>query len=84
MYGRLHEVRAIVPSQVPLLAVTATVTKTMRADIIKKLDMEGCELVCASPNRPNIYYEVRRRTNITEDMEHLIERLKRKGRKLKE
>lgn len=66
-----------------MLAATATVTKTMRVDIIKKLDMERCELVCASPNRPNIYYEVRHRTTIEEDMEHLLEQLRSKGRKAK-
>ena len=79
VYARLHELRAIVPFGVPLLAATAAVTKTMRDDIVKKLDMKGCELVCASPNRPNIYYEVRCRTNI-QDMEHLVGRLRRQGK----
>ena len=46
------------PPGVPILAATATVTPSIRADIIDKLDMKGCEMVSVSPNRSNIYYEV--------------------------
>lgn len=46
-YARLHKIRALVPSGVPLLAATATVTKAVRDDIIGKLDMRGVKLcVC--------------------------------------
>lgn len=32
-YSRIHELRALVPSGVPMMALTATVTKVMLADI---------------------------------------------------
>ena len=78
-YARLHELRALVPSGVPLLAATATVTRAVRDDIVDKLDMRGCEIVCVSPNRPNIYYEVRPRTTMEADMEHLVGSLRTYG-----
>ena len=56
-YGRLHEIRALIPPGVPLLAATSTVTPVVREDVVYLLDMKGCEVVC-SPDRPNIYYEV--------------------------
>ena len=45
VYARLHELRAFVPSRTPLLA---TVTKTIRDDVIDKLDIVGCEVVCVT------------------------------------
>lgn len=41
--------------------------------------MRGCEVVCVSPNRPNIYYEVCPRTNLEADMDHLVRRLRMYG-----
>ena len=80
-YARLHELHALVPSGVPLLAATATVTRSIRDDIIDKLDMGGCEVICVSPNRPNIYYEVRPRTTVEADMKHLVTCLRMRGSK---
>lgn len=68
--------RAIVPSGAPMLAATATVTKFVRDDIIDKLEMKGCEVVFVSPNRSNIYYEVRPRTEIEQDMHPILENLR--------
>jgi len=62
--------RAIVPSGAPMLAATATVTKFVRDDIIDKLEMKGCEVVSVSPNRSNIYYEVRPRTEMSTGRTH--------------
>ena len=76
MYGRINEIRALVPSGTPVIALTATVTKIMRADICKKLELSGCKLIRASPNRPNIYYEVVHRQDVKEDMSLLANQLK--------
>ena len=46
--ARLHELHAFVPAHVPLHAATATVTKTIREDVINKLDMVGCKMVCVA------------------------------------
>ena len=61
------------PAGVPILAATATVTPSIRDDVIDKLDMNGCEMVCISPDRPNIYYEVRRRSTIENDFQPLVD-----------
>ena len=48
-----------------MIAVTATVNTTSRKDIIKKLDMNGCTFIYASPDRPNICYIVKPRTDLS-------------------
>ena len=51
-YGRLHELRALVPRGIPLLAATATATPAVRREVIDLLDMRGCEFVFVTPDRP--------------------------------
>ena len=58
------------------MACTATVTKSVRDEVITLLDMKGCEVVSTSPDRPNIYYGVKPRTEITLDMLPLLNSLK--------
>ena len=55
-----------------MIALTATATGAVRSDVIGKLEMSGCKLVCLSPNRPNIYFEVKRRVDIDNDMAPLV------------
>ncbi len=62
-YGRINELRAFLPPGVPMLASTATVTDVIRKDVIEKLEMDGCKIVSVSPNKPNIFYSVRTRSN---------------------
>lgn len=76
-FDRLHNLRAFVPSGTPFLALTATVTRTMRASTIRSLDMRGCEVISLSPNRPNIFYAVLQRTNVESDFHELILDLKK-------
>lgn len=75
-YGRLHELRAIVPERTPYLACTATATKSIREEVMKSLDMYDCDFVFTSPDRPNIFYEVRPRTEIELDMKPFVCSLK--------
>ena len=63
-FARLHELRALVPSGIPMIVLTATVTPQILANVITQLDMEGCECVSVSPNRPNIFYSVSNHTDI--------------------
>lgn len=58
VYARIGEIRAFVPSGIPVLAVTATVTKKVQIDVCHKLEMSDHKFVWASPERPNTYYEV--------------------------
>ena len=75
-YGHLHELRALTPQDTPFLACTAIATKSIREEVIKSLDMEGYDFVYTSPDRPNICYEVKPRTEIRSDMEPYVRVLK--------
>ena len=43
--------------------------------MVQLLDMKGCGVVCVSPDRPNIYFKVRRRTDIATDFQPLVDSL---------
>ncbi|NP_001154966.1 recQ protein 1 isoform X1 [Nasonia vitripennis] len=46
---------------VPLLGLTATAPAKIIVDVQKMLDIQGCLVLRASFNRPNLFYEVRRK-----------------------
>ena len=60
-YRKLAQLREYFP-KVPFLALTATATDRVRQDIIKQLDLREPDVHVASFNRPNLYYEVRRKS----------------------
>ena len=78
-FAGIHELRAFVRPGVPILAATATVTKEMREDVIKRLDMRECEYIFASPNKPNIMYNVCRRTSPEDDLQFILDDLRQNG-----
>ncbi|HEY1350546.1 MAG TPA: DNA helicase RecQ [Ktedonobacteraceae bacterium] len=57
-YRQLGRLRALHPD-VPMLALTATATERVRADILEQLGLNAPFLHVASFNRPNLSYEVR-------------------------
>ncbi|KAL2815786.1 hypothetical protein BDW59DRAFT_13520 [Aspergillus cavernicola] len=57
-YKELGGLRAGLPG-VPMMALTATATENVKADVIHNLNMDGCEIFTQSFNRPNLTYEVR-------------------------
>lgn len=59
-----------------MVALTATATRSVKADVIAKLELGGCKEVSVSPNRDNIYYEVRRRNTIESDFASIVSLLK--------
>ncbi|HXQ69883.1 MAG TPA: ATP-dependent DNA helicase RecQ [Pyrinomonadaceae bacterium] len=56
----------------PVLALTATATTEVTADIEKQLDLGKLQVVKTGIHRPNIYFEVKRVTNEREKHEELI------------
>jgi ATP-dependent DNA helicase RecQ len=60
-YRKLSQLRHYFP-KVPWLGLTATATDRVRQDIIKQLDLREPDIHIASFNRPNLYYEVRRKS----------------------
>ena len=75
-YGRLAELRALVPAHTPFMACTATATKSDKAEVLENLEMRGCVEVSASPDRQNIFYEVKRRTTFETDLDHVLSSLR--------
>lgn len=51
-------------ADVPIMALTATATPKVQQDIQKNLGMIEAQVFKASFNRPNLYYEVRPKTNV--------------------
>jgi ATP-dependent DNA helicase RecQ len=56
-YRQLKILRAQFPD-VPMMALTATATERVRADIVKQLELRDCDCFVASFNRPNLTYRV--------------------------
>ena len=57
-YRNLKTLRRDFPA-VPLIALTATATEKVRADIVTQLGLQQPEIFVSSFNRPNLSYEVR-------------------------
>lgn len=62
-YRRLRSIIDTIGKQVPVIALTATATPKVQSDIQKNLGMEKAEVFISSFNRPNLYYEIREKTN---------------------
>ncbi|HIR72923.1 MAG TPA: DNA helicase RecQ [Candidatus Coprenecus pullicola] len=52
----------------PIIALTATATPKVQADIQKNLCMMDAKVFKSSFNRPNLYYEVRDKVNVRKEM----------------
>jgi len=78
-YRQLAQLRELFPS-VPLLALTATATERVRADIVAKLQLRSPSCYVASFNRPNLNYRVDSKTRGYEKLvEFLASRRKESG-----
>ena len=79
-FARLGELRSALPSSVPVLAVTATSTKSTYNRIVKSLLMEKVCIVGLSPNRDSIFYGVIPTVSLSEFFNPIAEQLKEKGK----
>src|SRR5216110_2023526 len=66
-YRELKKLRKHLPD-VPIMALTATATERVRADIIKELELRGPCAYVASFNRPNLTYRVIPKTTAYEQL----------------
>ncbi|MDC1022336.1 DNA helicase RecQ [Schleiferiaceae bacterium] len=57
----------------PIIALTATATPKVQADIMKTLGMEEPQAFLSSFNRSNLYYEVRPKRDIDRDITKLLQ-----------
>ena len=60
------------------MACTATASRSVKKEVIDSLEMSGCTEVTASPNRPNIYYDMKMRTDVDADFDFLVDSLQEK------
>ena len=75
-FSRIGEIRSIIPSNVHVMALTATATRITRAEVLKRLNMHGCEMVCRSPHKGNICFHVKEKPDLTVAMMPIVENLK--------
>ena len=62
-YRNLRYIIEKIDKRIPIIALTATATPKVQEDIIKNLKMNGASIHKSSFNRPNLFYEVRNKTN---------------------
>ena len=68
-YRNLKSIVERLGDNIPIIGLTATATPKVQEDIIKNLGIGGAKLFKASFNRPNLFYEVRTKTdNIEADI----------------
>ena len=60
------------------MACTATATHSIFNDIVSSLEMTNCVRVSHSPDRSNIFYEVKSRNDLESDLSGLLSTLKEK------
>lgn len=70
-YRKLREIFERI-SDVPIIALTATATPKVQADIQKNLNMLDARVYKDSFNRSNLFYEVRPKTDIEKEMVRFI------------
>lgn len=65
-----RRIRAIIEeiSIAPVIALTATATPKVQSDIIKNLGIADAEIFKSSFNRPNLYYEIRDKSDPKRDI----------------
>lgn len=60
-YRRIHPIIQSISANSPVIALTATATPKVRQDILKNLEIQDAKVYISSFNRPNLYYEIRRK-----------------------
>ncbi|PCJ98310.1 MAG: ATP-dependent DNA helicase RecQ [Flavobacteriaceae bacterium] len=65
-YRNLKNIINRLGDNIPIIGLTATATEKVQEDIIKNLGIVGAKVFKASFNRPNLFYEVRPKTQNVE------------------
>ena len=80
-YGRLHELRSLIPSAV-ILSLTATATRETKQAILHVLGMKDPYKIEESPEKPNVSYIVeymQRDKGLCHQFEWLVEEINKNG-----
>jgi ATP-dependent DNA helicase RecQ len=62
-YRNIRKTIEQINQNIPIIALTATATPKVQDDILKNLKIKDSKIFKSSFNRPNLYYEVRAKTN---------------------
>ena len=78
-YGQISQLRSLLPSNTPIVALTATATHFVKDRIIRALQMTPVQLITKPSNRPNLRYSVERvNRDVHVAFKWLVSDLKRK------
>ncbi len=78
-YRRIKEMLDAIEKDIPIIALTATATPKVRADIIKTLKLKEPNTFISSFNRNNLYYEVRPKKSRDETIKNIVQFIKQNG-----
>ncbi len=74
-YRNIRKIAQRIQPGIPIIALTATATPKVQEDILKNLGMPDANVFKASFNRPNLFYEVRPKTDkVDSDITRFIKR----------
>ena len=76
-YRRIRTMIEAINDEIPIIALTATATEKVRADIVKNLDMEEPSSFITSFNRDNLYYEVRPKITKEQVVKEIVQVVKK-------
>ncbi|XXQ32769.1 ATP-dependent DNA helicase [Plasmodiophora brassicae] len=77
-YSRLSLLKSDFP-RVPIMALTATATRSVSDDIVNVLRIRGCAVFRQSFNRTNLFYEVRRKGSKASTVADIVKFISDKG-----
>ncbi len=74
-YRNLKSIVSRLGNDIPIIGLTATATPKVQEDIVKNLGITDAKLFKASFNRPNLFYEVRTKTeNVDSDIIRFVKK----------
>ncbi len=74
-YRNLKSIIGRIRDDIPIIGLTATATQKVQEDIVKNLGITDAKLFKASFNRPNLFYEVRTKTeNVDADIIRFVKK----------
>ncbi|MBK7427548.1 MAG: DNA helicase RecQ [Saprospiraceae bacterium] len=75
-YRRIRNMIDIIGGEIPVIALTATATPKVRADIVKILNMKAENIFLSSFNRDNLFYEVRQKGKKEQTFKQILQLIK--------
>ena len=75
-FSKLGDLRGFFPTNVKFMALSATMSKKTRRDVIRILGMHKPVVIAKSPDKPNLVYSVYEKSEMEEVFDGLIEELR--------